>query len=143
MVQSLFFGIGQQQFAAEIIPIGRTYFAGNEKPQYLLRLSNNERSFTSIVYDFRDSKGIVVLDLVTDIFRQMMDYIPHSKAEKWAEVYGKNFSNRFAGRAMYLYQANLFNGFSQIMGSRRKAVETIITAYKNNGVTPLSYGLIQ
>lgn len=143
MVQSLFFGIGQQQFTSEIMPIGRTYFAGIELPQYLLRLSINERSFTSIVYDFRDSNGIVVLDLVTDIFRQMMGYIPHSKAEDWAEVYGKNFPNRFAGRAMYLYQANLFNGFSQIMGSRRKAVETIITAYKNNGITPLSYGLIQ
>lgn len=139
MVQNSLVSVGEKLFNIEVVAIGTAYFEEKEQFQFLVRVSHNERAFTFIYYS--ESTDFSVGELFSDIISEMAEYYPCSDSDIWATNFGSRYNTRFAGRGKYLYQANIFNGFSQILGSRRKAVEIINTA-KNGQITPVVIGFI-
>ena len=139
MVQNSLVSVGNQLFNIEVVPVGSAYFEEKEQYQFLVRVSYNERAFTFIYYSERTDFSVG--ELFSDIIDEMAEYCPCSDSDIWATNFGSRYKARFAGRGKYLYQANLFNGFSQILGSRRKAVEVINRA-KSGQITPVVIGFI-
>ena len=139
MVQNSLISVENVLFNVEVVPVGTAYFEEKEQFQFLVRVSYNERAFTFIYYSER--ADFSVGELFSDIISEMAEYYPCSDSDIWATNFGSRYNTRFAGRGKYLYQANIFNGFSQILGSRRKAVEIINTA-KNGQITPVVIGFI-
>lgn len=139
MVQNSLVSVGNQLFNIEVVPVGSAYFEEKEQYQFLVRVSYNERAFTFIYYSVRTDFSVG--ELFSDIIGEMAEYCPCSDSDIWATNFGSRYKTRFAGRGKYLYQANLFNGLSQILGSRRKAVEVINRA-KSSQITPVVIGFI-
>lgn len=139
MVQNSLVSVGEKLFNIEVVAIGTAYFEEKEQFQFLVRVSHNERAFTFIYYS--ESTDFSVGELFSDIITEMAEYYPHSDANVWADNFAHRYETRFAGRGKYLYQANIFNGFAQILGSRRKAVEVINEA-KNGQIVPVVIGFI-
>lgn len=139
MVQNSLVSVGEKLFNIEVVAIGTAYFEEKEQFQFLVRVSHNERAFTFIYYS--ESTDFSVGELFSDIITEMAEYYPKSDATVWADNFSHRYDTRFAGRAKYLYQANIFNGFAQILGSRRKAVEVINEA-KNGQILPVVIGFI-
>lgn len=139
MVQNSLISVENALFNIEVVPVGTAYFEEKEQFQFLVRVSYNERAFTFIYYSERTDLNVG--ELFSDVIDEMAEYYPFSDADIWATNFGNKYKTRFAGRGKYLYQANMFNGFSQILGSRRKAVEVINKA-KNGQITPVVIGFI-
>lgn len=139
MVQNSLISVDNVLFNIEVVPVGTAYFEEKQQFQFLVRVSYNERAFTFIYYSERTDFNVG--ELFSDIIDEMVEYCPHSDADVWAANFGSRYSTRFAGRGKYLFQANIFNGFAQILGSRRKAVEVINEA-KYGNITPIVIGFI-
>lgn len=139
MVQNSLISVDNVLFNIEVLPIGTAYFEEKEQFQFLVRVSHNDRAFTFIYYSERTDFSVG--ELFSDIITEMAEYCPYSDSDIWAANFSSRYKTRFAGRGKYLYQANIFNGFSQILSSRRKAVE-VINAAKNGQITPVVIGFI-
>lgn len=139
MVQNSLISVGNVLFNVEVVAIGTAYFEEKEQFQFLVRVSFNERAFTFIYYS--EHTDFNVGELFSDIIDEMVEYYPYSDADIWAADFGSRYRTGFAGRGKYLYQANIFNGFAQILGSRRKAVKVINEA-KYGNITPIVIGFI-
>lgn len=139
MVQNSLVSVENVLFNLEVVPVGTAYFEEKEQYQFLVRISHNERAFTFIYYSER--ADFTVGELFSDIIDEMAEYYPYSNADTWAATFASRYKTRFAGRGKYLYQANIFNGFAQILASRHKAVEVINRA-KNGQITPVVIGFI-
>ena len=139
MVQNSLISVENVLFNIEVVPVGKAYFEEKEQFQFLVRVSYNERAFTFIYYSER--ADFTVGELFSDVIDEMAEYYPCSDSDVWAANFASRYNTRFAGRGKYLYQANIFNGFSQILSSRRKAVE-VINAAKYGQITPVVIGFI-